>query len=98
MRYESPPTFATESPVVRMDLNTTPGCERTTYGSFELLGPAVPPGAAPAEVATIAETTATPQSASGRRVAADALILIFSPLVVRWICEASFPASKRSVG
>jgi hypothetical protein len=79
MRYEPPPTFGTESPVVRTDLNTTPGCERTTYGSFELLGPAVPPGAAPAEAATIAEATRTPQSPSGRREAADVLILILLP-------------------
>jgi hypothetical protein len=80
MRYEPPPTFATESPVVKTDLKTTPGCERKTYGSFELLGPAVPPGAAPAVAATIAETTAiTPQSASRRRVNTDALILIFLP-------------------
>jgi hypothetical protein len=46
----------------------------------------------------IAETTATPQSASGCGVAADALILIFSPLVVRSICEASFPAGKPLMG
>jgi hypothetical protein len=79
MRYEPPPTFGTESPVVRTDLNTTPGCERTTYGSFELLGPAVPPGAAPAEAATIAEVTRVPQSARRHRVAADALSLISLP-------------------
>src|SRR4029453_11679583 len=58
----------TVSPTVNTDLVTTPGCERTTYGDCELLGPVCVPGAtagAPPTVAAVAAVAVTrPTTAS----------------------------------
>jgi hypothetical protein len=64
MRYVPPAAPCTESPVVSIDLKTTPACERTRYGDCELLGPVEPPGAA---IATAARAPASaPASAKIR--------------------------------
>lgn len=46
-----------ESPTVRIDLVTTPGCERITYGGSELLGPVIVFATAIAAAAAAITTT-----------------------------------------